>query len=112
MSKFYNNHDDLITGYAQSYPNGGVMNGGMAGGMGGGGAGGSSGGAMNYFQSNSFSNNPLRKNNELNKARKELLTDAKFLQEQPKLSNFLFAKYLKEVSNEPKIGSTPETNVS
>lgn len=57
--------------------------------------------AANYFQSNSFSNNPLRKNNELNKARKELLSDSKFLKEQPKLGNFLFAKYLKEVSTDP-----------
>lgn len=58
------------------------------------------GGGANYFQSNLFSNNPLRKGNELNKARKELLTDPKFLKDQPKLSNFLFAKYLKEVSTD------------
>lgn len=64
------------------------------------------GSAGNYFQSNSFSNNPLRKSNDLNKARKEFLTDPKFLRDQPKLSNFLFAKYLKEVSTDEK---TPET---
>lgn len=57
-----------------------------------------SSGGPNYFQSNSFSNNPLRKNNDLNKARKELLSDPKFLKENAKLSHFLFTKYLKEAA--------------
>lgn len=59
------------------------------------------GSSNNYFQSNSFSDNPLRKNSDLNKERMRLLSDPTFLKENPKLSHFLFTKYLKGVSSIP-----------
>jgi len=58
-----------------------------------------------YFQSASFGNN--RKNNELKKARKEMITDSDFLRDNPKLGHFLYIKYMKEASNSPGDNDLP-----
>lgn len=58
-----------------------------------------------YFQSASFGNN--RKNNELKKARKEMITDSDFLRDNPKLGHFLYIKYMKEASTSPGDNDMP-----
>lgn len=45
-----------------------------------------------YFQSDSYYNNPLRKNNELREKRAKLLSDSKFVFEHERLARFLLSK--------------------